>query len=64
MYETYAWNHFPTKRRMRDWVLHFIANDASASSAPPSSSSPSSSSSSPKKAKVLTYGDGMGIDTC
>ena len=64
MYETYAWNHFPTKKRMRDWVLNFIANDASAASAAPSSSSPSSSSSSPKKAKVLTYGDGMGIDTC
>lgn len=61
MYETYAWNHFPTKRRMRDWVLNFIANDASSASS--SASSPSSSSS-PKKAKVLTYGDGMGIDTC
>ena len=63
MYETYAWNHFPTKRRMRDWVLNFIANDVSSSS--PSSASPSSSPPpSAKRAKVLTYGDGMGIDTC
>ena len=60
MYETYAWNHFPTKRRMRDWVLNFIANDASSSTAAASPSSPPSA----KKAKVLTYGDGMGIDTC
>ena len=73
MYETYAWNHFPTKRRMRDWVLNFIANDdASPSSASPASAAPASPSSPPppspasskQRAKVLTYGDGMGIDTC
>lgn len=64
MYETYWWNHFPTKRKMRDWVLNFIAKDNESASASSSSSPPPPTANPPERAKVLTYGDGMGIDTC